>query len=894
MSLRELLARARGTLGRGRRDGDLTQELDFHREMLEAQHRARGLDPSAARRAARLDLGGAAQIAEEWRDQRGLPFFEMLWQDVRYGLRMLRRAPGFTAAALVTLALGIGANTAIFTIVDAVLLRPLPYAESDRLVTVGDRNPEGFSSNVGFATVLDWRQRSRTIESFAMMRSWQPTLVTNGEAERLPAVRVSWNYFDMMGVRPALGRSFTVDDDRPNHWRVLLLSDALWRRRFGSDPSVVGRIVVMNDREYRIIGVMPASFEPLDAQLYYNADAEIWAPIGYDLSGDSSCRGCRHLRSFGRLKRGVTVADATVEMNTIREQMRREYPNDYDAGAIAVVRLREALTGSVRTALYVLLAAVGFVLLIACANVANLLLARSVTRERELALRAVLGAGRARIIRQLLTESVLLSAGGALCGLVLAMLAVRGLAAFAPVSLPRLDEIAIDSRVLAFTAALSIFTSVFFGLVPAWRGASFGMQQKLAIDSRSSVGAPSRARSVLVVADLALALVLLAGAGLMLRTVVALTHADPGFHADRILSLQFSLVGQAYAEDSAVVVFQDRALEKLRAIPGVEGAALAGQIPFGGNADCWGFHVNGRMKPNPVDDPCVERYGITPDYLRVMGVPVLTGRSFTGADTTAGQPVIVISQSTAKAVWGSENPIGSQVRIGGHTTGPWRTIIGVVADVHHDDLTEPPAPAMYTPQTQITDSYLTAVVKSSSTSNDGRADRSTRDAAVLAAPARAVLRELDPTVPVYDVATLSSLIKKSGAQRLFVMRLLAGFAIVSVLLAAIGLYGVVSYGVAQRTREVGVRVALGAQPRDVLRLVLSSGLSLVALGVAAGLAAAFAATRFLGTLMFGVSPVDPPTFAAAAAILIIVALLAHWVPIRRALRIDPAIALRAE
>jgi predicted permease len=883
MSLRELLARAGGALGWGRRDGDLAQELDFHREMLEAQHRTRGLDPAAARRAARLELGGEAQIAEEWRDQRGLPFFETLRQDVRYGLRMLRRAPGFTTAALVTLALGIGANTAIFTIVDAVLLRPLPYADPDRLVTVGDRTPEGFSSNVGFATVLDWRERSQTIESFAMMRSWLPTLVTNGEAERLPAVRVSWNYFDLLGVRPALGRSFTVDDDRPDHWRVLLLSDALWRRRFGADPSVVGRIVVMNDREYRIVGVMPASFEPLDAQRYYNADAEIWAPIGYDLNGDSSCRGCRHLRGFGRLKRGVTVADATAEMNTIREQMRREHPVDYDSGTIAVVLLRDAVTGSVRTALFVLLAAVGFVLLIACANVANLLLARSVTRQRELALRAVLGAGRARIIRQLLTESVMLSAGGALCGIALAMLAVQGLAAFAPVSLPRVNKIAIDSRVLAFTAAISILTSVIFGLVPAWRGASLGMQQKLAVDSRSSVGAPSRARSVLVVADLALALVLLAGAGLMLRTIVALTHANPGFNAERILSLQFSLVGKAYAEDPAVVVFQNRTLEKLRAIPGVEGAALAGQIPFGGNADCWGFHVNGRMKPNPVDDPCVERYGITQDYLRVMGVLVLNGRTFTDADTTAGQPVIVISQSTARTVWGSENPIGAQVRIGAHTRGPWRTIIGVVADVHHDDLTEPLAPAMYTPQTQITDSYLTAVVKST-----------TRDAAVLAAPARAVLRELDPTVPVYDVATLSSLIEKSAAQRRFVMRLLAGFAIVSVLLAAIGLYGVVSHGVAQRTREVGVRLALGAQRGDVLRLVLSSGLSLVALGVAGGLAAAFAATRYLGTLMFGVSPVDPPTFAAAAALLILVALLAHWVPIRRALRIDPATALRAE
>jgi putative ABC transport system permease protein len=883
MSFRELLARAGAVLGRGRRDGELVQELDFHRQMLEQQHLARGLDPAAARRAARLDLGGEAQIAEEWRDQRSLPFFDALLQDVRYGLRMLRRTPGFTAAALVTLALGIGANTAIFTIVDAVLLRPLPYADSDRLVTIGDRNPEGLSSNVGFATVLDWRERSRTIESFAMMRSWLPTLVSNGEAERLPAVRVSWNYFDMMGVRPALGRPFAADDDRPDHWRVLLLSDALWRRRFGGDPSVVGMTVAMNDREYRIIGVMPASFEPLDAQRYYNANAELWAPIGYALNGDSSCRGCQHLRAFGRLRRGVTVADATVEMNTIREQIRREHPVDYDSGTIAVVPLHDALTGTVRTALFVLLAAVGFVLLIACANVANLLLARSVTRQRELALRAVLGASRARIMRQLLTESVMLSAGGALSGIALAILAVQGLAAFAPVSLPRVDEIAIDGRVLAFTAAISILTSVFFGLVPAWRGASVGMQHALAVDSRSRVGGASRARSVLVVADLALALVLLAGAGLMLRTVVALTHASPGFNADRILSLQFSLVGQAYAEDPAVVVFQNRALDKLRAISGVEGAALAGQIPFGGNADCWGFHVNGRMKPSPVDDPCVERYGITEDYLRVMDIPLLAGRPFTAADTASAQQVIVISQSTAKAVWGNQNPIGSQVRIGGHTSGPWRTVIGVVADVHHDDLTAPVTPAMYTPQAQITDSFLTAVMKSS-----------TQDASVLVAQARAVLRELDPAVPVYDVATLSSLIEKSAAQRLFVMRLLAAFAVVSVLLAAIGLYGVVSYGVAQRTREVGVRVALGAQRGDVLRLVLSSGLSLVGLGVSGGLAAAFAATRYLDTLVFGVSPVDPPTFAAAAVLLTLVALLAHWVPIRRALRIDPASALRAE
>ena len=883
MSLRELLVRAGGSLGLRRRERELGQELRFHLAMLEERHRARGLDPAAARRAARLELGGETQIADAWRDQRGLPMLETLSQDVRYGLRMLRRTPGFTAAALVTLALGIGANTAIFTVVDAVLLRPLPYPEPERLVTLGDRNPAGFASNVGFATVLDWRERSRSFEQLAMMRSWIPTLVTNGEAERMPAVRVSWNYFEMMGIRPALGRGFTQDDDRPDHWRVLLLSDALWRRRFGADPAIVGRTVVMNDREYRVVGVMPPTFEPLDAERYYNAAAEIWAPIGYDLNGASSCRSCQHLRGFGRLKPGVTLADASAEMNAIREQMRREHPGDYEAGSLAIVPLRAALTGNVRAALYVLLGAVGFVLLIACANVANLLLARSVTRHRELALRAVLGAGRARIVRQLPTESFMLSVGGAAAGVLLAIVAVQGLAAFAPVSLPRLEHIAVDGRVLAFTAAIAVVTSLFFGLVPAWRGSVAGAQQKLAVDSRGSVGGRSRARSVLVVADLVLALVLLAGAGLMLRTVVALTRTNPGFNPSRMLTLQFSLVGQAYAEDSAVLVFQDRTLEKLRAIPGVTGAALAGQIPFGGNADCWGFHANGRMKPNPVDDPCVERYGISRDYLRVMDIPILAGRGFDETDTTTGPPAIVISQSTAKAVFGNGNPLGARVRIGNAEKGPWRTIVGVVADVHHDDLTAPLAPAMYVAQSQFTDSYLVAVVKSGA-----------GDAAALAAPARAVLREIDPSVPVYAVATLSSLVAQSAAQRLFVMRLLAGFAIVAVLLAAIGLYGVVSYGVAQRTREVGVRVALGAQRRDVFRLVLASGLSLVGIGVAVGIVAAGLVTRFLGTLVFGVSLVDPPTFAAVAALLTLVALGAHWIPIRRALRIDPANALRAE
>ncbi len=883
MTFHEGWRRLLGALGLGPRQSDLAGELEFHREMLEAQHRARGLEPAAARRAAAIDLGGAPQIAEAWRDQRGLPFLDMLRQDVRYGLRILRRAPGFTAAALATLALGIGANTAMFSVVDAVLLRPLPYVDPDRLVTVGDRTATGFSSNVGFATVVDWRTRSRSFEALALTRGWGPTLVLDGVAEVVPSARVSWNYFDLLGIRPALGRGFTADDDRGTHWRVLLLSDRFWRQRFGADPAAVGRTLRLNDTDFQIVGVMPASYEALVEEKYHQGRADIWAPIGYDLNGPSSCRSCRHLRAFGRLKPGVTVAAATAEMNAIREEMRHEFPTDYESGSIALVPLNRALTSTVRDALTVLMAAVGFVLLIACANVGNLLLARSVARQRELTLRAVLGAGRARLFRQLFTESALLSIGGASAGIALAAAAVAALKRFAPVALPRLGDVGIDGRVLAFTAVTSIAATLVFGLMPVVRAGAGGAHGALAVDSRSSVGGRSRLRGALVVADLMLALVLLAGAGLMLRTVAALARVSPGFAPERVLSFQFALSGRAYTDNAAVLAFQERAVEQLRALPGVEAAALAGQIPFGGSGDCWGFHVQGRLKANPADDPCVERYGVTPDYLRIMNIAVLSGRGITAADTASSAPVLVITRSTAREVFGSDDPIGARVRVGPHESGPWRTIVGVVADVHHADLTETPSPAMYTPQSQLPDSGLTAVVKAA-----------TADAATLQAPARAAIRGLDAAVPVSAFATLADLVAASAARQQFVMRLLAGFAIVSLTLAAVGLYGLVAYSVTQRTREVGVRVALGARRADVVRVVLSSGLRLVALGVALGVAAALAASRSLGSLVFGVSPSDPATFAGAAAVLVGVALLAHWIPVRRALRIDPATALRAE
>lgn len=874
-------------LGLLRRRGDprleaLDEELQFHREMLEEQHRTRGLSDLDAMRAARLELGGGTQIAEAWRDQRSIPAIETLLQDLRYALRMLARAPGFAVAALLTLALGIGANTAIFTIVDEALLRPSPYASPDRLVTVGDRESDGSSSNIGYTTVVDYRARSRSFESFAMMRSWLPTLVANGDAERVAAVRVSANYFDMLGVRPALGRTFTPDEDRPDHWRVVMLSDALWRRRFGADPSIVGKTITMNDRQYRIAGVMPRDYEPIVSARYYQA-AQMWAPLGYDLSQRDACRGCQHLRAFGRLRPGVTAVQASAEMTAIREQMRAEHPVDYAPASVAVVPLADAIAGSVRPALYVLSAAVAFVLLIACANVANLMLARSLGRHREIALRVAIGAGRARIIRQLLTESLMLSVIGAIGGVLLAIAAVTGLVGFAPVSLPRLDRISVDGRVLIFTMIVALVTGLLCGLAPAFKGWSIDLQGSLSIDSRASIGGSSRARATLVVLDLALAVVLLAGAGLMLRSVASLLRVDPGFNAERVLTLQLSLVGTAYAEDSAVLTFQDRLLERVRALPGAESAALAGQVPFGKNYDTWGFHINGGMKPNPADDPQVQRYAVTSDYFRVMNIPILAGRTIMASDSTTSQPVMVIAATTARSLWPGGNAIGAQVRIGDHAHGPWRTVVGIVGDVHHEDLTAPVEAAMYTPQSQNTDSFLVLTVKTAST-----------DPSTLVPAIRGIMRELDPAVPIYDVATMTERLEQAAAPRLFVMRLLAAFAGVALLLAAIGLYGVVSYTVAQRTREVGLRVALGARPADIRRLVLSGGFALVGAGLAIGVAAALASTPFLGALVFGISRTDPATFAAAAVILTCVAVVAHWVPLRRALAVDPTIALRHE
>ena len=846
----------------------------------EAEALERALAPLAAR--------AAAEIARADRPRTSVPTppssdarpFTGLTHDVRYAARLLLRAPAFTAAVVLTLALGIGANTAIFSVVNSVLLRPLPYADPERLVMIGESDTDGSAGNVGYLTFLDWRARSHAFDDMALIRSWQSTLVVNGEPERIAGMRVSANFFSLLGGRAALGRDFRADEDTQANWRVLVLSDGLWRRRFNADPSVIGRVLMMNDVRYTIIGVMPPSFEPLISERFYQR-AEMWALLGYDRTLNYACRSCQHLKAIGRLKASMPLETARADIDAVHQQLRREFPAEYAPATMALTPLREEITGRVRPALAVLMAAVLCVLLIACANVANLLLARMTGRERDLAMRAALGASRARLIRQMLVESALLAAAGGTLGILVGVLALPLLTGLAPGAISRLADAGLDTRVLGFSIALSLATALVFGLLPAIRASRTDLQRSLHGDGRKTSRAPtSVARRLLIAADLALASVLLIGAGLMIKSVGRLLAVDPGFDPDRVLTLQISMVGQAYRQDEAVRVKIDQMIARLRALPGVEAVAMAGQIPLGGNGDRWGFHVQGR--PVGPQDPSVERYSVTPDYFSVMRIPLRRGRLFTDADRSGAEEVMVIGEQTARTLWPNEDPLGQRVRIGGADSGPWRMIVGVVGDVRHGALAAEPTMQMYTPQAQLTDSFLTIVI------------RSGMDPTALTTAARQTIWSIASDVPVYQVASLSDLVARSVAPRRFVMILLEVFGGVALLMTAIGVYGVISFAVAERTREIGIRAALGATSPDIVRLVVGSGLSLVAAGLGSGVLCALAATRYLDASLYQVGARDPVTFVSVPVVLLTVALLAQAIPIARAMRIEPTVALRAE
>jgi putative ABC transport system permease protein len=831
-----------------------------------------------------------------------------IWHDLRYGLRLLLKRPGFTFIAVITLALGIGANTAIFSVVDAVLLRPLPYPQAERLVflwstMIGQGVP---TSGSAMPDYREWRDHNDTLEGLGGYYYGDFSLSSGGtEPERVQGAYITPNLFDVMKVSPALGRGFTPDEDQYGRHRVVLLSYGLWQRRFAGDAGVIGREIKVGGEGFTVVGVMPKGMPFFDNQ----PEVELWRPIAF-VSGDSfDTRGNHFVTLVGRLKPGATAAQAQDEMSAIAHQIEAAHPENKGVGAL-VVPAQEQLTGDSRTALLVLLGAVAFVLLVACVNVANLMLARAAARERELAIRASLGASRARIVRQMVVECLPFSLLGAGLGVLLALWGIDLLSALLPNSLPRYNSITVNGRVLGFTLGIALFTVLLAGLLPALQAVKTDVQAALNEGGRSGSGGSrqGRLRPLLVVVEVALALVLLVGAGLMVRSFIKLRQVDIGFSARNVLTMRLALPDAKYPiptsitdpRDPASLAFYDQLLTRVQALPGVKSATAASILPLGAGGG-WGklMSVEGRPAPPALDQVPVVRFAlISPDYFRTLGINVREGRAFTPQDDEKAQPVAIINETLAQRFFPGEDPVGKTVWMGPpenllpadaqrpENRSPRRLIVGVVADVKGGSLNLPASPYVYAPLHQYRrEGYTNTLMLAVET--EGKPES-------LTAAIREQVHALDPDQPVSNVRNISELRDRALSAAKFSLLLLGLFAAVALVLAAVGIYGVMSYAVTQRTHEIGVRMALGARAGDVLRMVIRQGMQLAAAGVAVGVAGAWALTRLMESLLFGVSASDPLTFALIALLLGGVAFVACWIPARRATKVDPMIALRYE
>jgi putative ABC transport system permease protein len=891
--MRRFLARLANLFKSRHAERELAREIDAHLAILQGDFEARGMSQEEARLAARRSYGSVESAKELHREARSFPWIENLMKDINYGARNLLRSPGFTFVAVIALALGIGANTAIFGVVNAVLLRPLEYRDADRLVTVLHNGTQP----VATANYLDWRDQSRSFEEMGAADAWGPNVTPinasdSSPAEHLSGLRVTQNMLPLLGVSPLMGRFFLKGEDQEGADHEVILSYALWQRRFHGDPNILRKQMKLDGESYLVVGVMPATFKFAP---FWTVHAELWAPDTFGASIYQ--RGGNHLRVFARLKPGVTLAQARADMARVTGRLEKQYPA---TNRNVVVRpLKENVVGNIEGPLLMMLGAVGFVLLIACANVAHMLLARTSDRQKEIAVRVAMGAGKARLAAQFLTENLLLAAVGAVTGLLLALAGTKALVTLSPAYIPRVQMVAIDGRVALFLIGITIATALGFGLAPALHAAAGNLSNALKEGGRGDSDGVrrNRVRSLLVASEFALAFMLLIGAGLMVRSFYALQSVDTGFNPHGVLSMVVSVAGTKEADAGRREIFYRELLEKIKVLPGVASVGGINHLPLEG--DLWdrGFEIEGRAKPRPGEVPDAVYRIVMPGYFETMRLPVKRGRTITYRDNAKAQGVVIINERAAERYWPGENPIGKRFVLGGQDGGQpnWLTIVGVTANASLDDMVSDPYPEMYLAALQTpaflgegTDaviphmSYITLVV------------RANGDPAHLTAAVQGVVRSIDRNLPVSQVLSMDEAVAHATAQPRFEMLLLGLFGAVALVLAAVGIYGVMNYSVSRRTREIGIRMSLGASRADVLRMIVLQGASQALAGSVVGFVGALLLSKLMGQLLFGVKPTDPLTFVMVTVVLGLAALLAASVPARKATRVEPMAALRSE
>ena len=885
------------------RRADILAEIGFHLQDRYDELRDAGHADDEARRIAEMDLETDRLLRELARVERRAPLdppvlgnarhtvMSTLWQDLKYAARSLRLNPAYTSIVIATLTLGIGANAAIFSVADAVMLRPFPFPDVDRIVVLNETTRrEQQTMSVAWPTFQDWKAQNQSFEHLGIYRNTVAILTGGDRPERLLGAIASSGVFGAMGVTPIAGRAFTAADDHPDAAKSVVISERLWRGRFDADPSIVGRAIVLNNEPHVIVGIMPP------AMRFPQRTTDVWLPLGPIISTFPPRGAHPGLFAVGKLKPAVSFAQAVSDMDTIARRLATQYPDSNRDVAVAMMPYYEQVVRNIRPTLYVLMGAVAFVLLIGCANLANLMLARAERRQREIAVRSALGAERRRIIQQLLTEAVLLSAIGGALGLLLATWIVKLFVASRPVTIPRIDLVGVDGRVIAFAAALSIVTGVVFGLVPALRASSPDMLSSLKQGGRGGAAPSRRFRSALVVVEVALALVLLVGAGLMIRSFARLMGIDPGFEADGVVTMRLTLPAAKYGDTARWIAFHDDLIHRVSAITGITAAGLNSAVPLEGGGSESPIVVEGRPMPAP-DAPgtmCLFQ-ATSPDYLKAMGIPILRGRAFTDQDRQTAPPVVIVDETVARRLFPGEDPLGKRIafEFSGHDRrgqNPiWREIVGIVKHVRHYGIaSEPPYVQVYAPVDQLP---LWFQQRHPAMSLFARTSLGTEG---TAAAIRRELAAIDRDIPVYSVQTMSAYLAQDTEQPRLSVMLLSGLGGLALLLAVIGIYGVVSYSVAQRTQEIGVRMALGATGRDVLRLVVGRAIALVVAGVAIGVGASLALGSVMRNLLFEVSAHDPSTLVAIAAVLTAVGITASTVPAMRATRVNPLVALRAE